>query len=186
MDPKDLLSDIFHIKDTIENRPLTIIKTRVCYNCHTSTKEKLLRCSACKYAYYCSRECQREDWSKHKIDCNKFKEVKSQQLGIMENLKKRDIIITHSDIYGYVVKVINTEEFLKLRTGMMWFVDCGKSSYEMYPQPTFNSFKNKALEISKGFGTELSLDGLIEREITRIPGPIIYWFDDIKFLCCRG
>lgn len=26
-------------------------------------------CSGCKFNVYCSRECQREDWSKHKINC---------------------------------------------------------------------------------------------------------------------
>ncbi len=29
----------------------------------------LMRCGACKLAVYCSRECQRKDWPRHKPDC---------------------------------------------------------------------------------------------------------------------
>jgi len=33
------------------------------------TRHVLMRCSVCKTAKYCSAECQREDWPKHKITC---------------------------------------------------------------------------------------------------------------------
>mmetsp|Transcript_5810 Transcript_5810/g.8719 ORF Transcript_5810/g.8719 Transcript_5810/m.8719 type:complete len:406 (+) Transcript_5810:58-1275(+) len=46
-----------------------------CVNCgiseDTSTKGKLMQCSRCKLAYYCSKECQRADWKKHKVFCKK-------------------------------------------------------------------------------------------------------------------
>jgi len=33
------------------------------------SREKLMRCSVCKTAKYCSESCQREDWNKHKNEC---------------------------------------------------------------------------------------------------------------------
>lgn len=29
----------------------------------------MYRCVNCKMMYYCSRECQRADWDRHRIDC---------------------------------------------------------------------------------------------------------------------
>ncbi|MFI5332718.1 MAG: zinc finger MYND domain-containing protein [Candidatus Babeliales bacterium] len=44
--------------------------------CNTCFKEetairKLLQCSQCKTTYYCSRECQTQDWPEHKDECKK-------------------------------------------------------------------------------------------------------------------
>lgn len=36
-------------------------------------KSKLLKCSQCSAAYYCSKECQKADWKMHKGFCNKMK-----------------------------------------------------------------------------------------------------------------
>ena len=33
------------------------------------TEKKLERCSGCKQVYYCCRECQRQDWAAHKLNC---------------------------------------------------------------------------------------------------------------------
>ena len=42
-----------------------------CASCGQNAKGRtLLRCSACKKAEYCDRECQRADWSVHKKTCN--------------------------------------------------------------------------------------------------------------------
>ena len=38
----------------------------------TSTENKLNRCSRCRLVYYCSKECQREDWMAHKPNCKKM------------------------------------------------------------------------------------------------------------------
>jgi hypothetical protein len=40
----------------------------LCGSCNV-IKEKLLKCSRCKSVYYCSVECQKIDWKKHKLDC---------------------------------------------------------------------------------------------------------------------
>lgn len=39
----------------------------ICSSCKSSTAK--FRCSSCKLVNYCSRECQRNDWSKHKRKC---------------------------------------------------------------------------------------------------------------------
>jgi GTPase SAR1 family protein len=42
-----------------------------CTSCGRDARGKsLLRCSACKKAEYCDRECQKADWSVHKRTCN--------------------------------------------------------------------------------------------------------------------
>lgn len=41
-------------------------------NCPTVTsfhEKDLLKCSVCKQTYYCSRECQKNDWPRHRMRC---------------------------------------------------------------------------------------------------------------------
>ncbi|KAI5922011.1 MYND finger [Camillea tinctor] len=43
-----------------------------CRNCNATegkNGEKLLKCSRCKEAMYCSAECQKKDWKKHRMEC---------------------------------------------------------------------------------------------------------------------
>jgi len=47
-----------------------------CNFCGQFSKKKLKKCSICKAAWYCSKECQRKDWKKHKPDCKKMKASK--------------------------------------------------------------------------------------------------------------
>jgi hypothetical protein len=44
-------------------------KTCGAYNMPTRPKVKLFRCSRCRDACYCSRECQAADWQNHKLGC---------------------------------------------------------------------------------------------------------------------
>ena len=37
-----------------------------------SLKEDLLRCSKCKFARYCGRDCQRKAWKDHKVECERL------------------------------------------------------------------------------------------------------------------
>jgi hypothetical protein len=44
-----------------------------CENCESYGGEdsKLLTCSGCLTTFYCSKECQKIDWKKHKTHCKK-------------------------------------------------------------------------------------------------------------------
>ena len=39
--------------------------------CHTCGKQTTIQCGACKKTYYCTRECQKNNWSSHKLLCKK-------------------------------------------------------------------------------------------------------------------
>ena len=41
---------------------------KTCYKCGSS--QKLMKCSRCKTVHYCSKECQKSDWGRHKSSCN--------------------------------------------------------------------------------------------------------------------
>lgn len=43
----------------------------ICGYCDKEKKNKLKKCSRCKVYYYCSKECQKKDWPRHKLQCNK-------------------------------------------------------------------------------------------------------------------
>lgn len=48
----------------------------LCRVCFMSATKK---CARCKFARYCSEECQKKDWTKHKIVCTNFKLSLSKQ-----------------------------------------------------------------------------------------------------------
>ena len=54
------------LKNIVKNYPNQ--KLHVCCVCDTA-KKQLKRCSNCKMAYYCSRKCQKRDWSNHHTKC---------------------------------------------------------------------------------------------------------------------
>lgn len=50
----------------------------VCGNCGKQD-ENNLRCSGCRRAYYCSRECQVTHWPRHKAVCNSIKKLNARR-----------------------------------------------------------------------------------------------------------
>ena len=47
------------------------VTTGSCNRCNKDTTKK---CAGCKSVHYCSRECQKQDWAKHKKFCKKHKQ----------------------------------------------------------------------------------------------------------------
>ena len=49
------------------------VQNNACAKCHGPGEPKLLVCTGCKHASYCSATCQMADWKAHKRFCKKFK-----------------------------------------------------------------------------------------------------------------
>ena len=63
------------IKITADKNVFTSVHSCVSHTCHTCRKgvpvvAELKKCTACRFAYYCSKECQRADWPRHKRECS--------------------------------------------------------------------------------------------------------------------
>ncbi|KAL1741728.1 hypothetical protein HDZ31DRAFT_44787 [Schizophyllum fasciatum] len=54
-------------------------------------ERRLLRCSKCKVARYCSAACSREDWESHKQSCNLWRTRPSEAARLMENRRRADM-----------------------------------------------------------------------------------------------
>ncbi len=87
---------------------------KICTFCKDPTKHTDT-CSKCKCNFYCSRECQRRDWFRHKDNCVSYKDVKD----IYEN----------TDFTGFKKdKPFNTRYFLdyilkKSGQAQIWYYD---------------------------------------------------------------
>lgn len=47
------------------------IHTVECNTCKKKPPAKLSKCAKCQLIYYCSKECQTQDWKRHKLECGK-------------------------------------------------------------------------------------------------------------------
>ena len=56
---------------THSNLPTNTAPDTCVYKCSDCGKDGAKKCGACGEAYYCSRQCQRRDWKKHKAACQK-------------------------------------------------------------------------------------------------------------------
>ena len=75
---------------TIQDRRVTWIPAELepqlqldscCATCKTTTSKPLLRkCSSCKLVFYCGRDCQAQDWERHKTqeDCSVVKKQRNR------------------------------------------------------------------------------------------------------------
>jgi hypothetical protein len=44
-----------------------------CFHCLVKMKQReTKKCSRCKFAYYCSKECQKNNWKEHKLGCSEL------------------------------------------------------------------------------------------------------------------
>lgn len=93
-----------------------------CNGCHKlglTLGLKLHKCSGCKMVKYCSRECQRDDWAEHKIECKK-------EQGEMKRFceKKKEEIKRFYMRRKEISKDLSFEEFVKKLYGFLLYGDC--------------------------------------------------------------
>ena len=105
-----------NIKTVIETGSL---KMRICWSCKTATYDKILACSGCCTAYYCNKECQRKDWSRHASVCKKYagnNKLVHQLDAHAKSLTMSDLPSTQHETapMGFVVQIKNTKAYLDL------------------------------------------------------------------------
>ena len=106
-------SDSFCIIKHI-NMPETLTDRNRCHKCDKTgkrKKDKLSKCGRCEAITYCSRECQVEDWPRHKENCIPVmvKEYEGKGLGLVaaKDIKMAELIlidkaqVTDKDINCY-------------------------------------------------------------------------------------
>ena len=71
----NLEKDIQSQQQNVENKTS---KNKKCWNCHKeeSIELKLSKCGGCKKAKYCGQVCQKQDWDRHRDQCQKIKRRK--------------------------------------------------------------------------------------------------------------
>jgi len=132
----------------VSNKDLYKKKTKICHFCKRKEKlddgEKLKKCMKCRKVYYCSKECQRRDWQKHKKTCiiniKSFKLEKflsklslteimdSLEHPIINDLKKHDPLHFYghmgSFVYYYrdnLMKLINETDWNKWEDASQYY-----------------------------------------------------------------
>ena len=91
-----------------------IFKIRKCWNCKKSTCDKLSTCSNCSTAYYCNRECQKADWSKHSPICKEYvgnNKLTHELDSYTQKLTIKDI--PAGTMFGYIVQIKDTRTYFK-------------------------------------------------------------------------
>jgi hypothetical protein len=71
---------------------------KACNKC-AQAKEHLLRCGKCFTAHYCSAECQRADWSNHKLSC-------SRQFEQYQSMLNEELVKASQEGNGECVRVL--------------------------------------------------------------------------------
>ena len=62
-----------HMKKGVENmseKTIKKISNKIVKVCLCGVKQNLRKCANCENVYYCSRECQKNNWKKHKLQCS--------------------------------------------------------------------------------------------------------------------
>ena len=82
MSDRNNMSDFFEDARTEQGYKVVNVEGGgcVCSNCGKHSY-KMARCSRCKVATYCSRECQTAQWKAHKVACKKLTmQLKKEEL----------------------------------------------------------------------------------------------------------
>jgi hypothetical protein len=89
-------------------------ETDICFYCNKSNNLVLYRCDRCKHILYCSSECQRIHWPKHKVLC-KQRAANLEKIHIRELFESRE-----AELYEKLLSMpCNGDEWNNIRDS--WF-----------------------------------------------------------------
>ena len=97
----------------------SVIMTKRCRGCHKDS-DKLLRCSRCQVVYYCSRQCQTDDFLDHKKICKRIHRHKKDMETEAEALRSfseyneppTNLFITSA---GQFWRILETRDYMRAR-----------------------------------------------------------------------
>ena len=145
--------------------PLT--NRQECFNCHTTVtgKKKLSKCAKCEAITYCGRQCQLEDWPRHKWNC---------------------VPVMVTEIPGKGRGLVAAKD---IKMGELLFTD--KAVIKMNPEDTFESLLeqvNKLPSEARALFHKLKVHD--DREICALGGDIwkinFQFFDNCKVRLAQG
>ena len=89
------------------------VRGQCCDMCFTQGGD-LQRCSKCKFARYCDRQCQKKDWKEHKIECERILRVSPNVPTDLVRLMARIMQKKHSDaaLCKYLSQLVSHHEQL--------------------------------------------------------------------------
>ena len=148
-----------------------------CNNCKvTRSEKKLSKCSRCGKVFYCSKNCQKEDWNEHKKNCvDKKNKISNSQ----EQQQQQEESNSEESEFKFVDKITMLRIFDKVINSC-----CSKTLYEV-------AFKNYLLlEIENGKDVNFIKECLLDEEIKpnlAMKGIIYYFRKNIKdrYFCTK-
>ena len=90
------------IRTLCQNEPR--MDSHRCRQCIRTEEFELPKCGHCKKVSYCSIECQKEHWGKHKIFCKKYMDLKNE---------KEKIIIVRAMVFGLDILFLDEDDKVK-------------------------------------------------------------------------
>jgi len=89
-------------------------------NKYSDDKNQLKKCSICKFTYYCSKECQKLDWTNHKkycnidfIDMNKSDKLKTNIISKYITILDKEISDRYKDKNYFIVNIIDNNYYFR-------------------------------------------------------------------------
>jgi len=81
-----------------------------CYNikCSNVPQGPKARCSVCRYATYCSEECQKLDWAFHKFNCRKLSIFETKSKTMDEDQRKIEYTADEIHLVGKLIELMST------------------------------------------------------------------------------
>ena len=148
-----------------------------CKKCNvTRSEKKLSKCSRCGKVFYCSKNCQKEDWNEHKKNCvDKKNKISDSQ----EQKQQQQDSSSEESEFEFIDKITMLSIFDKVINSC-----CSKTLYEI-------AFKNYLLlEIENGKDVNFIKECLLDEEIKpslAMKGIVYYFRKNIKdrYFCTK-